>query len=248
MAMTEQYVDDVSGVEAAAREAAACLFHGFSDRSRLAIVQRLALGEHRVVDLTAHLGLAQSTVSAHLACLRDCGLVASRPQGRASMWSLTRKPELLGVLTAAERLLSATGDAVALCPPTARRPRHDVDQSGALTVAAAASAAARNCWPGHRSPTTCSRRSSRSPRVSPPRSVALVGFGLDSVVEVSSGLIVLWQFRHRLPETRERQALRLMAFAFFGLAAYVTVESVRSLSVPALPRRRRSASLLRSPR
>ena len=50
-------------------------------------------------------------------------------------------------------------------------------------------------------------------------SVALVGFGLDSVVEVSSGLIVLWQFRHRVPETRERQALRLMGLAFFALAA-----------------------------
>jgi divalent metal cation (Fe/Co/Zn/Cd) transporter len=60
-------------------------------------------------------------------------------------------------------------------------------------------------------------------------SVALVGFGLDSVVEVSSGLIILWQFRHRMPESRERQALRLMAIAFFALAAYVTVESVRAL-------------------
>jgi len=60
-------------------------------------------------------------------------------------------------------------------------------------------------------------------------SVALVGFGLDSVVEVSSGLIILWQFRHRMPESRERQALRLMAFSFFGLAAYVTFESVRAL-------------------
>ncbi|GAA3164608.1 cation transporter [Blastococcus jejuensis] len=60
-------------------------------------------------------------------------------------------------------------------------------------------------------------------------SVALVGFGLDSVVEVSSGLIILWQFRHRMPESRERQALRLMALAFFTLAAYVTVESVRAL-------------------
>ena len=60
-------------------------------------------------------------------------------------------------------------------------------------------------------------------------SVALVGFGLDSVVEVSSGVIILWQFRHRMPETRERRALRLMALAFFGLAAYVTVESVRDL-------------------
>jgi divalent metal cation (Fe/Co/Zn/Cd) transporter len=60
-------------------------------------------------------------------------------------------------------------------------------------------------------------------------SVALVGFGLDSVVEVSSGLIIVWQFRHRMPETRERQALRLMALAFFALAAYVTVESIRNL-------------------
>lgn len=60
-------------------------------------------------------------------------------------------------------------------------------------------------------------------------SVALVGFGLDSVVEVSSGLIIIWQFSHQLPETRERPALRLMAFAFFGLAAYVTVESTRAL-------------------
>ena len=60
-------------------------------------------------------------------------------------------------------------------------------------------------------------------------SVALVGFGLDSVVEVSSGLIVLWQFGHRLPESRERRALRLMAFSFFALAGYVAFESVRSL-------------------
>ncbi|MCF6746061.1 hypothetical protein E9529_17630 [Blastococcus sp. KM273128] len=60
-------------------------------------------------------------------------------------------------------------------------------------------------------------------------SVALVGFGLDSVVEVSSGLIILWQFRHHLPETRERQALRLMALSFAALAAYVAFESVRAL-------------------
>jgi ArsR family transcriptional regulator, cadmium/lead-responsive transcriptional repressor len=65
--------------------AAACLFRGFSDPTRLAILRHLALGEHRVVDLTAHVGLAQSTVSEHLACLRDCGLVISRPQGRASV-------------------------------------------------------------------------------------------------------------------------------------------------------------------
>lgn len=60
-------------------------------------------------------------------------------------------------------------------------------------------------------------------------SVALVGFGLDSAVEVSSGLIILWQFSHRIPESRERQALRLLAISFFALAAYVGFESARAL-------------------
>jgi divalent metal cation (Fe/Co/Zn/Cd) transporter len=60
-------------------------------------------------------------------------------------------------------------------------------------------------------------------------SVALVGFGLDSLVEVSSGLIILWQFSHRMPEDRERVAQRLMALSFFVLAAYVAFESGRGL-------------------
>lgn len=58
---------------------------------------------------------------------------------------------------------------------------------------------------------------------------ALISFGLDSVVEVSSGLIILWQFRHRLPESRERLALRLIALSFFALAAYVAVDSAMTL-------------------
>jgi len=111
MAMDDQLLD-----ESTALSTAACLFHGFSDGSRLAIVRHLALGEHRVVDLTEHLGLAQSTVSKHLACLRDCGLVESRPQGRASMFSLTHPEATLDLLSAAELLLGLTGDAVALCP------------------------------------------------------------------------------------------------------------------------------------
>jgi DNA-binding transcriptional ArsR family regulator len=96
--------------------AAACLFHGFSDRSRLVILQHLLLGEHRVVELTEHLGLAQSTVSRHLACLRDCGLVTSRPQGRASVFSVTHPEATTQLLAAAETLLDLTGFAVTLCP------------------------------------------------------------------------------------------------------------------------------------
>lgn len=95
--------------------AAVCLFRSLADPARLAIVRHLAMGEHRVVDLTAHLGLAQSTVSGHLACLRECGLVTARAEGRASLHSLAR-PELLDLLASAELLLAATGDAVALCP------------------------------------------------------------------------------------------------------------------------------------
>ncbi len=60
-------------------------------------------------------------------------------------------------------------------------------------------------------------------------STALIGFGLDSVVEVSSAAAVAWQFAARDPEAREKAALRIIAFSFFGLALYVTVESLRSL-------------------
>jgi divalent metal cation (Fe/Co/Zn/Cd) transporter len=60
-------------------------------------------------------------------------------------------------------------------------------------------------------------------------SSALVGFGLDSVIEVASAAAVAWQFAGRDPEARERTALRLIAFSFFGLALFVTVDAARSL-------------------
>ncbi|MET9030457.1 cation transporter [Nocardia sp. NPDC004168] len=60
-------------------------------------------------------------------------------------------------------------------------------------------------------------------------STALIGFGLDSVIEVSSAAAVAWQFAGRDPEAREKVALRIIAFSFFALAAYVTVDSIRAL-------------------
>lgn len=80
--------ENAEPLDPAALEASAALFRAFGDPSRLAILVHLHLGPHRVTDLVAHLGLAQSTVSKHLACLRDCGVVESRPQGRASLFSL----------------------------------------------------------------------------------------------------------------------------------------------------------------
>ncbi|NOR01560.1 winged helix-turn-helix transcriptional regulator [Mycolicibacterium fortuitum] len=113
MTMNNRLVDTSSAV--VNLDAATALFHSLSDGTRLAILRRLAGGEARVVDLTGELGLAQSTVSAHLACLRDCGLVDFRAQGRASVYRLAR-PELLEMFRAAEAVLEATGSAVALCP------------------------------------------------------------------------------------------------------------------------------------
>lgn len=61
-------------------------------------------------------------------------------------------------------------------------------------------------------------------------SSALIGFGLDSVVEISSAAAVAWQFSAADPETREKPTLRFIAFSFFALAAYVTVDAVLSLA------------------
>jgi divalent metal cation (Fe/Co/Zn/Cd) transporter len=60
-------------------------------------------------------------------------------------------------------------------------------------------------------------------------STALIGFGLDSVVEVASAAAVAWQFSGKDPEKRERAALKVIAVSFYALAAYVTAESVRAL-------------------
>lgn len=61
---------------------------------------------------------------------------------------------------------------------------------------------------------------------------ALIAFGLDSVIEVTSAAAVAWQFSARTPEAverREKTTLRIIAVSFFALAAYVTAESVRTL-------------------
>jgi DNA-binding transcriptional ArsR family regulator len=117
MAMTAAEVD------ALAIDSATSLFRSVGEPARLTILTHLMLGEHRVVDLTEHLGLAQSTVSAHLRCLLDCGLVEVTPVGRSSVYSLAAPDELRSLLVAAEGLLAATGDAVTLCPVYGSEPR-----------------------------------------------------------------------------------------------------------------------------
>lgn len=117
MAMTTDNADQ-------ALRRGAALFHGLADRNRLAIVRQLAHGERRVVDLTEALGVAQGTVSGHLACLRDCGLIVGRPEGRQMFYSIAH-PELMDLIGAAEQLLALTGEAVELCPTYGPGDPHD---------------------------------------------------------------------------------------------------------------------------
>jgi len=86
--------------EDASARLAAKLFRGLADPTRLAILLALQAGERRVVDLVTELGSSQANISGHLACLKDCGLVTDRAQGRANIYRLAR-PELATLLQAA---------------------------------------------------------------------------------------------------------------------------------------------------
>ena len=67
-------------------------------------------------------------------------------------------------------------------------------------------------------------------------SIALVGFGLDSVIELLSATIVIWQLRGEIAgQDRESRAIRLIGVTFFALAVYLTAESIRDLVTQARP-------------
>ncbi|THJ65603.1 helix-turn-helix transcriptional regulator [Arthrobacter echini] len=86
-------------------EDVARIFRALSEPSRLTLIHCLADGPHRVGELSAHLGLSQSTVSAHLALLKVAGLVAATPDGRATLYRLAH-PGLDDLLHAGERLVT----------------------------------------------------------------------------------------------------------------------------------------------
>lgn len=91
------------------------LFQALSEPTRLAVLQHLASGEHRVRDLVDHIGLAQSTVSKHLSFLLECRLVDVHPRGRSSWYTLSHPETISALIGAAEDLLSATGTKAELC-------------------------------------------------------------------------------------------------------------------------------------
>ncbi len=82
-----------------------------ADPTRLAILQHLRGGEHRVGELSEHLGLAQSTVSQHLGLLRDAGLISTHTHGRARVSCLEHEDLLTSVLVTARALLASASAA-----------------------------------------------------------------------------------------------------------------------------------------
>ena len=91
----------------------AILFHGFSDRSRLRILEVLLGGERRVGDVVDATGLTQPNVSTHLACLHDCGLVARERHGREVHYRAA--DGVAELLAAADQILERAGDGIGSC-------------------------------------------------------------------------------------------------------------------------------------
>ena len=90
------------------------LFRGFADPSRLSILEALRKEERTVSDLVQTTGLTQPNVSNHLSCLRDCGLVTVRQQGRFAYYSLS-DDRVAKLLILADELLADVARGVYEC-------------------------------------------------------------------------------------------------------------------------------------
>lgn len=90
------------------------LFRGLSDPSRLAIVEELRSGAKTVSEIVDATKLSQPNASAHLSCLRDCGLVASREEGRRVFYSLC-EPRMDALIQTAEGIISAVAERISCC-------------------------------------------------------------------------------------------------------------------------------------
>lgn len=91
------------------------LFRGFADPSRLTVLERLCDGPRCVGELVKATGLSQPNLSMHLACLRDCGLVRARRNGRFIHYELA-DPAVVGLLRSADGLLRRVAKRIEACP------------------------------------------------------------------------------------------------------------------------------------
>ena len=95
-------------------ELEAKLFRGLGDPSRLSILRTLSRGERSVSSIVEETGLSQPNASSHLSCLRECGLVTFRQEGRSVFYSLTDK-RLHDIFRAAEGILASVAERVYEC-------------------------------------------------------------------------------------------------------------------------------------
>ena len=90
------------------------LFRGFADTSRLAVLEALRNGSKCVSEIVEVTNLSQPNVSAHLACLEDCGLVKKQKKGRYVYYRVTNK-KVLRLLAEAEAILAEVGEGIYRC-------------------------------------------------------------------------------------------------------------------------------------
>lgn len=89
-------------------------FRALGDATRLRLLEFLLDGEHTVTECVAHVGLAQSRVSAHLACLADCGYIQARRDGRHTYYRTT-DPRVVQLISLAHTLAADNHDALCAC-------------------------------------------------------------------------------------------------------------------------------------
>lgn len=110
---------DIGGVEMVAK-----FFRALGDPTRLRLLEFLLTDEHTVGECVAEVGLAQGRVSAHLACLADCGYVTSRRDGRRTYYTVT-DPRVADLVLEARTLAADNAAALAACmriaPPGRKR-------------------------------------------------------------------------------------------------------------------------------
>ena len=90
------------------------LFYGFSDHSRLSVLEALRKSPMNVSQIVVVTGLSQSNVSNHLGCLRDCGLVKREQQGKFAIYQLS-DPRVAELLALADELLADVAQGVYEC-------------------------------------------------------------------------------------------------------------------------------------
>jgi DNA-binding transcriptional ArsR family regulator len=117
------------------------LFRGLSDPSRLSIVEALRSGKKTVSEIVTATQLSQPNASAHLSCLKDCGLLTSRQEGRCVFYALS-DPNMEVLIEAAERILSQVTERISCCTnyecQTAKKCMSDKQCTSSVRVSARA--------------------------------------------------------------------------------------------------------------